>query len=140
MTKQASIGTTPDNKEWSQFVDGYTKEDHKEFKEMFKIYKADCSTTKITEEQKQVLKSYLQISSFVECRLNTYWKLPACACHSYTIGKDLHHFSYPAYNGVGFLPRMPMAMKSAELFVTWVHAVHQSQCEHEFTTRACINA
>ena len=63
------------------------------------------------------------IASFVECRLNTYWKRAACGCHIYTLSKDLHHFSFLGNSSVSHLPRTAMSIKCAELFVTWVSRV-----------------
>ena len=87
------------------------------------LYKENTATA-ADPDIKVDMKSNLKISELNECRLNIYWKTSACGCTSYSINKDIAYFKFgghdPRWN---FMTRMAMAMKCAEMFITWVHQV-----------------
>ena len=97
----------------------------------------DNPTEKVDEILKEDLKSNLAQFKFQECRLNIYWKNPACGCTSKSKGKDLAHFFFPADDRLNYMTRLAMALKCAEMFVTWAHKLKKKlfDMDHFFALR-----
>lgn len=84
----------------------------------------DSTATAADASIKVDMRSSLRISEFNECRLNIYWKTSACGCTSYSKNKDIAYFNFGGNDARwNYMTRMAMALKCAEMFVTWVHQV-----------------
>lgn len=81
----------------------------------------DINSEKPDDKLKLKMKGKLRIPDMNECRLNVYWKNPACGCHSYSTSSDISHFYFhkiEVTNG-SYMTRLAMALKCAEMFVSW---------------------
>lgn len=94
----------------------------KKIKQFFGKFALDKST-EATQEIKDWLLGELKLDSLTECRLNKYWKVPSCGVTSKSKKKDIAHFSFKDIPEIMFVPALALALKCAELFVPWVHAV-----------------
>ena len=92
----------------------------KKIKKYYKLFK-DRERTAATEEIKNEMKSNLQCGKdLTECRLNIYWHVPSCGVTSKSKKKDLAHFAFNDIEDCTYMSSLALALKCAELFVTWV--------------------
>lgn len=80
-------------------------------------------STEATSEIKELMKKKLKWNSESECRLNAYWKVPACGVTSKSKKKDIARFSFPDIVDLSYMSALALCMKCAHLFATWVHSV-----------------
>lgn len=87
----------------------------------YKLFQ-DRDETAATDEIKNEMKSRLQCGkALTECRLNIYWQGPKCGVTSKSNKKDIAHFTFNDVEDITYMSSLPLALKCAELFVTWVH-------------------
>ena len=84
------------------------------------LYWDDAKTAVATQDIKDDMRSRLK--EIKACRLNIYWKTSACGCTYKETSKDVAHFFFGKNMG-SYMTRLAMAVKCAEMFVTWVHEV-----------------
>ena len=95
-------------------------EDIKALKKFHKLYK-DYEDTEASKEMRQEIMSKIKRDEMVECRLNVYWHVPSCGVTYKKDKKDIAYFGYNWIEGISYMHSLALALKSAELFVTWVH-------------------
>ena len=93
----------------------------KKIKKYYKLFQ-DRDETAATDEIKNEMKSRLQCGkALTECRLNIYWQGPKCGVTSKSNKKDIAHFTFNDVEDITYMSSLALALKCAELFVTWVH-------------------
>ena len=95
------------------------KDIEKELQEFIEPYKIS-TCTEISDALKEELKGKLHTDSYKSCRLNIYWKKPACGTHAYSEKKDVANFYFQNAEH-GYAVRLALALKCADMFVTWAH-------------------
>jgi hypothetical protein len=75
--------------------------------------------TMASDKLKAKMKEHLNVEDMKECRLNVYWKNPACGCTSRSVSKDVAHFSFVHMTHLNYTTRLAMSLKCSEMFATW---------------------
>ena len=82
---------------------------------------ASDTSTEVTAEIKETMRSKLKIGSLQDSRLNIYWKKGGCGVTSHSQGRDLSSFLFPHVEGLSFMARLAATVKCAEMFAAWAH-------------------
>ena len=95
------------------------KKDTMAIRKFYKQYKDDESIT-ASKDMKDLLKGNLGVGNLTECRLNIYWRTPACGVTSKTHSKDIAHFNFNQdFTDENYMTKLAITLKCAEMFVTW---------------------
>jgi hypothetical protein len=87
-------------------------------RKFYKQYKDDESIT-ASQDMKDLLKGNLRVGNLTECRLNIYWRTPACGVTSKTHSKDIAHFNFNQdFTDENYMTKLAITLKCAAMFVT----------------------
>ena len=85
---------------------------------------------KMSQARKDSMLVHLQTGLAHHCRLNKYWRNPACGCTSKFVSHDLAHFYFTASeNDLNYATRLAMSLKCADMFVSRMHLLFDSKLD-----------